>query len=168
MPRTPPFVWTLAPLLDEARLALEEREDALHAAGREVERRLSALERARTRHHQAIADERDAIKAIVAAMRGRASLAERQDIDRVAVAAKQATNQRALDVESAGEEVRKAELLKTAAQEARDDAEVGVKELFRLRERAEAEHRRNAERDEERRRESEAMDHWRPGGGIGR
>lgn len=165
MPHGKQFSWTLAPLLDEARIALEECEDRLQAANRAAEARASELRKAHLLLEQAVRDEHASVRDISLAIRNRLSLAERQRVEQAALRAKHASLRRSLEVEAAGERLVRAEEDRLAARETRDDADVAVKELLRLRGRAEAEHRRTMDRNEERRLEEEAMDHWRPARG---
>jgi hypothetical protein len=152
----------MTPLLEEARAILSDREDALDQASKLVTERDRELCLARQAYERAVIAEAASIAAIDDSIRARRSLAERRRAESAARRANECTLRASLAVESAGERLLGAERAKLIAAEARTAAEIDVKELLRLRDKAENTHRREQERDEERQRENEALDHWRP------
>lgn len=155
MSSTASFSWTLEPLLIEARILLDERDQIATLASRIDRRRRAALAEATRAHSDATSSRLRAARELDETIRVGAPISGRVLAEKHLRETCRRAEEAALALESAAEEARRSHLLAVESDRSRDDAEAGVRELERLRERARRQHLRSIEQAEERRRDDD-------------
>jgi len=156
------FEWPLEPLLDEARDVLAARDQAVARAQLEVDRCANEKALAQAALTQSSEAACDAIAAMDQAIREQRPIAARRTREHTATRAQRRARSASIQLESAGEDLNAATAHRDVASAARNSAELYVRELLRLRSRAEHAHDAAEERRLERRRDDDSIERWRP------